>query len=170
MWLLGFELWTFGRAVGCSYPLSHLTSPPPPFFIFETGFKLFRLIRFINLLIYLFETVSLHRPGSFYLFTYLFVETYPQLSWNSPHRSGWSQTHRDLPTSASWVLGLKGVHYHALYPRLVLNFLSSDSAIWATVITYGLEPLGLAKHLTFLGHFQKFRIFLKSNCLTINMC
>jgi hypothetical protein len=29
MWLLGFELWTFGRAVGCSYPLSYLTSPPP---------------------------------------------------------------------------------------------------------------------------------------------
>jgi hypothetical protein len=28
MWLLGFELWTFGRAVGCSYPLSHLASPP----------------------------------------------------------------------------------------------------------------------------------------------
>jgi hypothetical protein len=27
MWLLGFELGTFGRAVGCSYPLSHLTSP-----------------------------------------------------------------------------------------------------------------------------------------------
>ena len=27
MWLLGFELWTFGRAVQCSYPLSHLTSP-----------------------------------------------------------------------------------------------------------------------------------------------
>jgi hypothetical protein len=27
MWLLGFELWTFGRAVGCSYPLSHLSSP-----------------------------------------------------------------------------------------------------------------------------------------------
>jgi hypothetical protein len=27
MWLLGFELWTFERAVGCSYPLSHLTSP-----------------------------------------------------------------------------------------------------------------------------------------------
>jgi hypothetical protein len=25
MWLLGFELRTFGRAVGCSYPLSHLT-------------------------------------------------------------------------------------------------------------------------------------------------
>ena len=29
MWLLGFELRTFGRAVGCSYPLSHLTSPKP---------------------------------------------------------------------------------------------------------------------------------------------
>jgi hypothetical protein len=29
MWLLGFELRTFGRAVGCSYPLSHLTSPSP---------------------------------------------------------------------------------------------------------------------------------------------
>jgi len=27
MWLLGFELRTFGRAVECSYPLSHLTSP-----------------------------------------------------------------------------------------------------------------------------------------------
>jgi hypothetical protein len=27
MWLLGFELLTFGRAVGCSYPLSHLASP-----------------------------------------------------------------------------------------------------------------------------------------------
>nr|AAR87822.1 unknown [Mus musculus] len=33
MWLLGFELWTFGRAVGCSYPLSHLTSPPISFLI-----------------------------------------------------------------------------------------------------------------------------------------
>jgi hypothetical protein len=31
MWLLGFELWTFGRAVGCSYPLSHLTSPAQVF-------------------------------------------------------------------------------------------------------------------------------------------
>jgi len=28
MWLLGFELRTFRRAVGCSYPLSHLTSLP----------------------------------------------------------------------------------------------------------------------------------------------
>jgi hypothetical protein len=27
MWLLGFKLRTFGRAVGYSYPLSHLTSP-----------------------------------------------------------------------------------------------------------------------------------------------
>jgi hypothetical protein len=26
MWLLGFELRTFGRAVRCSYLLSHLTS------------------------------------------------------------------------------------------------------------------------------------------------
>jgi hypothetical protein len=25
--LLGFELWTFGRTVRCSYSLSHLTSP-----------------------------------------------------------------------------------------------------------------------------------------------
>ncbi|EDL30606.1 mCG1049071 [Mus musculus] len=33
MWLLGFELWTFGRAVGCSYPLSHLTSPEIIFII-----------------------------------------------------------------------------------------------------------------------------------------
>jgi hypothetical protein len=27
MWLLGFELLAFRRAVGCSYPPSHLTSP-----------------------------------------------------------------------------------------------------------------------------------------------
>jgi hypothetical protein len=36
MWLLGFELRTFRRAVGCSYPLSHLTSPPS---IFITGVR-----------------------------------------------------------------------------------------------------------------------------------
>jgi hypothetical protein len=34
MWLLGFELWTFGRAVGCSYPLSHLSSPSSEFSFF----------------------------------------------------------------------------------------------------------------------------------------
>jgi hypothetical protein len=35
MWLLGFELQTFGgRAVGCSYPLSHLTSPAIIFMLF----------------------------------------------------------------------------------------------------------------------------------------
>jgi hypothetical protein len=33
MWLLGFELLTFGRAVGCSYPLSHLTSPMLDFYM-----------------------------------------------------------------------------------------------------------------------------------------
>jgi hypothetical protein len=32
MWLLGFELRTFRRAVGCSYPLSHLTSPLSAFY------------------------------------------------------------------------------------------------------------------------------------------
>jgi hypothetical protein len=32
MWLLGFELRTFGRAVRCSYLLSHLTSPFLSFF------------------------------------------------------------------------------------------------------------------------------------------
>jgi hypothetical protein len=31
MWLLGFELRTFGRAVKCSYLLSHLTSPKENF-------------------------------------------------------------------------------------------------------------------------------------------
>jgi hypothetical protein len=35
MWLLGFELRTFGRAVGCSYPLSHLTSPIGNFLILK---------------------------------------------------------------------------------------------------------------------------------------
>jgi hypothetical protein len=34
MWLLGFKLRTFGRAVRCSYPLSHLTSPKE--FIYTT--------------------------------------------------------------------------------------------------------------------------------------
>jgi hypothetical protein len=31
MWLLGFELRTFGSAVGWSYQLSHLTSPKEQF-------------------------------------------------------------------------------------------------------------------------------------------
>jgi hypothetical protein len=35
MWLLGLELRTFGRAVGCSYPLSYLTSPIYLFNVFE---------------------------------------------------------------------------------------------------------------------------------------
>jgi hypothetical protein len=39
MWLLGFELRTFGRAVGCSYPLSHLTSPRTPFTIVTKNIK-----------------------------------------------------------------------------------------------------------------------------------
>jgi hypothetical protein len=39
MWLLGFELQTFGRAVGCTYPLSHLTSPGPSF-SFQRFFKI----------------------------------------------------------------------------------------------------------------------------------
>jgi hypothetical protein len=34
MWLLGFELRTFRRAVGCFYTLSHLTSPNNFFYIF----------------------------------------------------------------------------------------------------------------------------------------
>jgi hypothetical protein len=45
MWLLGFELRTFGRAVGCSYPLSHLTSPPLSFLSGSvSGFMLRSLI------------------------------------------------------------------------------------------------------------------------------
>jgi hypothetical protein len=47
MWLLGFELLTFGRAVGCSYPLSHLTSP-------QLTFKLFSFFWDFCLFIYLF--------------------------------------------------------------------------------------------------------------------
>jgi hypothetical protein len=41
MWLLGFELWTFRRAVGCSYPLSHLPSPH-----FLGSFKAVNLYKF----------------------------------------------------------------------------------------------------------------------------
>jgi hypothetical protein len=39
MWLLGLEHWTFGRAVGYSYPLSHLTSPLTRF-IDQAGLEL----------------------------------------------------------------------------------------------------------------------------------
>jgi hypothetical protein len=35
MWLLGFELQTFRRAVGCSYPLNHLTSTVMDFCRYE---------------------------------------------------------------------------------------------------------------------------------------
>ena len=37
MWLLGFELRTFRRAVRCSYPLSHLTSPIQVIFILSSS-------------------------------------------------------------------------------------------------------------------------------------
>jgi hypothetical protein len=67
MWLLGFELWTFGRAVGCSYPLSHLTSP-------QVFFKLKVLkdvpgfysvpLWFETLNLQFSEAVSLHSRGS----------------------------------------------------------------------------------------------------------
>jgi hypothetical protein len=43
MWLLGFELWTFGRAVGCSYPLSHLTSPDSHLLIIKYSLQHLRL-------------------------------------------------------------------------------------------------------------------------------
>jgi hypothetical protein len=43
MWLLGFELRTFGKAVGCSYPLSHLTSPAGGFFFTVWEFLLLKL-------------------------------------------------------------------------------------------------------------------------------
>jgi hypothetical protein len=46
MWLLGFELQTFGSAVGCSYPLSHLTSPLPYFFFFFLRIYLFYLYEY----------------------------------------------------------------------------------------------------------------------------
>jgi hypothetical protein len=48
MWLLGFELWTFGRAVGCSNPLSHLTSPP----FFFNNRAVASLITYTNINIY----------------------------------------------------------------------------------------------------------------------
>jgi hypothetical protein len=47
MWLLGFELRTFGRAVGCSYPLSHLTSPLSPISAFLCGLLYLHLYLFI---------------------------------------------------------------------------------------------------------------------------
>jgi hypothetical protein len=45
MWLLGFELQTSGRAVGCSNPLSHLTSPITKF-LMAFVCKLFSLLFF----------------------------------------------------------------------------------------------------------------------------
>jgi hypothetical protein len=48
MWLLGFELRTFGRAVGCSYLLSHLTSPKRflnLFYVYEYTAAVFRHTR-----------------------------------------------------------------------------------------------------------------------------
>jgi hypothetical protein len=52
MWLLGFELRTFGRAVGCSYLLSHLTSPPSTFHtavvLEREQFQLFAFLGFVS--------------------------------------------------------------------------------------------------------------------------
>jgi hypothetical protein len=54
MWLLGFELWTFGGAVGCSYPLSHLASP-----VFVFGF--FFLFCFVLFCFVLMFLVPIHK-------------------------------------------------------------------------------------------------------------
>jgi hypothetical protein len=59
MWLLGFELWTFGRAVGCSYLLSHLSSPL--FFIFKTIIINFSLC--LCLSVYVCVEVQVPREG-----------------------------------------------------------------------------------------------------------
>jgi hypothetical protein len=73
MWLLGFELRTFGRAVGCSNPLSHLTSP----------LKISKVENCIFLFLRLGFTMSVARLKE-------------QL-----YRVFWTGTHRDPPASAS---------------------------------------------------------------------
>jgi hypothetical protein len=52
MWLLGFELLTFGRAVGCSYPLSHLPSP-------KNTILFLNLCLYVSLLVYTSTTTWL---------------------------------------------------------------------------------------------------------------
>jgi hypothetical protein len=65
MWLLGFELRTFGRAVGCSYLLSHLTSPAHIclvglFLVFVSAVK-----ELVWILLTLSKPNSLHGRGNF---------------------------------------------------------------------------------------------------------
>jgi hypothetical protein len=55
MWLLGFELWTFGRTVGCTYPLSHLTSPIYHISLIIKQYKSIHVHR------WLFSTYTMHK-------------------------------------------------------------------------------------------------------------
>jgi hypothetical protein len=68
MWLLGFELWTFGRAVRCSYPLSHLTSPIFSFLL-RHPVKNKKICYFLELFMHFivcvltFLSVGMQKPG-----------------------------------------------------------------------------------------------------------
>jgi hypothetical protein len=71
MWLLGFELRTFGRAVWCSYPLSHLTSPHLHFLL-DASMLLVTLTG-VFLTLVDFTDVSHFLSGQLYHFSFFYL-------------------------------------------------------------------------------------------------
>jgi hypothetical protein len=107
MWLLGFELLTFGRAVGCSYPLSHLTSPASTFtshfsnvfYSFPQVVDQVTIFTFSVFLFYLFvrDRVSLYTSGIQYVDAGGGGWKGGGWGWGWKGRVGWeAQTSRDV--------------------------------------------------------------------------
>jgi hypothetical protein len=112
MWLLGFELRTFERAVGCPYPLSHLTSPPSLFI--SCGDPILDPFRQSQLLAWS-GTFFFFVPQPYWVFFFFFFLFFrDRVSLCSPGCPGTHsvdqaglELRRNPPASASQVLGLK---------------------------------------------------------------
>ena len=74
----------------------------------------------------------------------LFCETVfllePQLSRNLACRPGWPWTHRDLPASASWVLGLKALLLFLLFYSYGTHTAESLVALYGFHCRFGKNP------------------------------
>ena len=129
--VLGMEA-RASHVVGKHYQLSHTQTSVTQTLIPRSFLSVF----------FFFPEWSLPPPPLIYLFVCLFFETSkvsqdkPWLSWNSLCKPDCPQTHRDLPVSASQVLGLKTCvmsKAHAdfqLAPSIPLSALASSASYW----------------------------------------
>ena len=116
MWLLGFELQTFGRAVGCSYPLSHLSSPVFFFFPYLLPLNVYLfLCLFACLLACLYRGLCVH--ASVYVCR---SEDNLQESVLSFHQLGPRDPTQNTRHSSNHIYSLSHLDSPRVFPLLVL--------------------------------------------------